>query len=120
MWPSTIAGWAGLVLAVLSSLAIILAVVIRLARQHIDNRINKTLELTVRTAVLDGMAPINVRLGNIDLQLVTQDGELARVRRIEQQINNGLADRQARIEDKMDTIIDHITWNGEERRDPSR
>ena len=120
MSPETFAGWAGLLLAVLSILTIILGVIIRLARHHINTRIDKTLEFTVRKAVIDGMAPVAVRLDNIDLQLVTQDGELARVRRIEEQINNGLMERQGRIEGKVDTIIDHITWDGEERRDPSR
>ena len=114
--PSTMATWAGLVFAVVSTLAIILGLVIRLARQHIDNRINKTLEFTVRKAIMDGLVPVNSRLDSMQIQLITQDGELSRIREIEETINNGLKDRQERIEEKVDTLIEHHLWDGKNRR----
>jgi len=115
--PSTLAGWAGLIFAVVGILSIILGLVIKLARSHIDNRINKTLEFTVRKAIVDGLIPVNARLDSMQIQLVTQDGELARIREIEQKINNGLEQRQERIEQKVDQIITHILWDGDERRE---
>ena len=121
--PATIGGWAGFIFATLSSLVIVLGVTVRLARQHIKTAVSSSTEFTVRKGVMDGMAPVNVRLDSLQLQLNTQDGELARVRRIEEQINNGLADRQERIESKVDrietdvtTILTHLAWNGDERR----
>ena len=107
---------AGLILALLSSLAIVLTVVIKLAQTHIDTRINKTLEFTVRKAIMDGLVPVNSRLDSMQIQLVTQDGELSRIREIEETINNGLKDRQERIEEKVDTLIEHHLWDGKNRR----
>lgn len=115
--PSNAAGWAGLILAILGILSIIFGLVIRLAKSHIDNRIHKTLEFTVRKAIVDGLVPVNTRLDSMQIQLVTQDGELARIRDIEQKINNGLESRQERIEDKVDTLLDRHLWDGKERRE---
>lgn len=115
--PTTLAGWAGLILAILGSLSIILGIVIKLAKSYIDSQINKTLASTIRKAVIDGLVPVTVSMGHIQLQLITQDGELARVRRIEEQINNGLITRQARIEKKVDRIIEHLVWDGNDRRE---
>ena len=114
--PSTAGGWAGLILALLTIFVVVGRVVIGLAKQHIKAQINTALEFTIRKAVLDGMSPVNVRLDAMQVQLITQDGELARIREIESQINNGLTDRQARIEEKVDTLIEHHMWDGKNRR----
>jgi len=114
--PSTLAGWAGLIFAVVGILSIILGLVIKLARSHIDNRITKTLEFTVRKAVVDGIVPINSRLDSMQIQLVTQDGELARIRDLETKINNGLEGRQKRIEAKVDQLLEHHLWDGQTER----
>jgi len=114
--PSSLAGWAGLVLAVLGILSIVLGVVISLAKTHIDNRIIKTLEFTVRKAIVDGLVPVNSRLDSMQIQLVTQDGELARIRDIEQKINNGLEERQKSIEGKVDELLQHYLWDGQTER----
>lgn len=121
MLPATVAGWAGLIFAVLGIASILLGVIIRLARQHIKSSIDKTLTVVLTEAVTVGMAPMAVRLDAVHTQLVTQDGELSRVlertRSIENTIDNGLCDRQKRIEDKMDRLFEHLLWDGEERRD---
>ena len=114
--PSTIAGWAGLILAALTILVVILRVVIGLAKQHISSQINTRLEFTIRRAVLDGTSAITTRLDAMQIQLVTQDGELARIRDIETKINNGLGERQERIEEKVDQLIEHHLWDGKNRR----
>ena len=114
--PSTVAGWAGLILATLTILVVVLRVVIGLAKQHIKAQINTALAFTIRKAVMDGVAPINARLDAMQLQLVTQDGELARIRDIETKINNGLGERQERIEEKVDQLIEHHLWDGTDRR----
>ncbi len=57
------------------------AVVIRLARAHIDRRIEKTLECVVKDAVKTEVEPLRI------------------------QINNGLTHRTTRIEDKVDLLI---------------
>ena len=114
--PTTAGGWAALILAALTILVVILRVVIGLAKQHISSQINTRLEFTIRRAVLDGTSAITTRLDAMQIQLITQDGELARIREIESQINNGLTDRQARIEEKVDTLIEHHMWDGKNRR----
>jgi hypothetical protein len=115
--PTTLGGWAGLIFAVVSTAAIILGIIIALAKSHIDNRINKTLAFTVKKAIVDGLIPVNSRLDSMQIQLVTQDGELARIRDLETIIKNGLEGRQRRIENKVDEILHHYVWDGTERRD---
>ncbi len=118
--PTTLAGWFGLMLTVLTLFTLILGVVIRMARQHINAAINKTLSDRLEVAVLNGNAPMAARLDAINTQLVTQDGELGRVLSrvgdVETTINNGLCARQERIEGKMDRLIEHLMWDGRERR----
>ena len=115
--PATLGGWAAFILATLSVMVIIIGTVIRLARMHIKSAVSTSTEFTVRKAVMDGLAPVNVRLDAMQVQLVTQDGELARIRVIEQKINNGLEARQERMEKKLDSIVEHFVWTGDERRD---
>jgi enoyl reductase-like protein len=121
--PSTLGAWAVLVLAVLSILTILLGATIKLARMHIDTRISKTLEFTVRKAIVDGLVPVNAKLDNtnqrldaMQIQLVTQDGELARIRDIETKINNGITERLASTERKVDQLIEHQLWDGQNDR----
>jgi hypothetical protein len=103
--PETLGGWVGLALAVLMILGIVGGLVIRLGRQQIDLRLNDKLGATVRIAVLDGLKPVETRLDGMQLQLTAQNGELARVRKLESKIDNGLIARQKRLEQRMDEII---------------
>lgn len=52
----------------------------------------------------------------LNLRLTTIEGEMVRIRQIEQVINNGLSERQGRIEEKLDSVIEHLMWDGRERR----
>lgn len=94
--PTTIGGWLasiGVISAVLLAWG---TVVIRLARAHIDRRIDTQMKATVESAVM------------------------AAVRPLELQINNGLTKRTERIEDKVDLLITQLIqskWDGDERRD---
>ena len=70
-----------------------LGLVIRLARAHIDNRINKTLPPEIEKAVVAAVEPLRV------------------------QIDNGLTDKTNRIDEKVDRLIEHLIWKGNERRE---
>ena len=110
--PLTAGSWVVLIVGVLTALTIIVTAVVKLGNAQIDARIRKTLATTVRTAIEDALLPLEVHLEAMRLQLVTQDGELARVRRIEAKIENGLMHRQVRIEDKVDRLLEHQGWDG--------
>jgi hypothetical protein len=90
---------------VLLILGIVSGLIVRLGRQQIDLRLNDKLGSTVRTAVLDGLKPVETRLDGMQLQLTAQNGELARVRRLESKIDNGLIARQKRLEERLDQMI---------------
>jgi len=115
--PTSLAAWAGLIFAVLSILALLIGTVVKLAKQHIASRINSELKSTIRTAILDGLKPVEIRMNNMQLQLVTQDGELARVRRIEEQLENGLTKEVCRQGEVLNDIQRHLMWSGEDRRE---
>ena len=120
MWPTTIGGWVGLGVGISVILTFLIGGTIRLAKLHIDSRITKALTDSVQAAVISGMAPINVTLAAMQLQITTQDGELVRIgdrtRSIETKIDNGLCARQERIEVKVDRLLSHYVWDGDERR----
>ena len=103
--PTTFAGWLGLILVMLTIVSIVGGVMMRIAQLYLEVAIPKTVQLS--------MEPIQV-------QLVTQDGELSRVldrtRAIETKLDNGLLARTSRMETKMDRLLEHLAWNGNERR----
>ena len=118
--PGTVAGWVGMILAVVTILSVTGTVIVKLAKNHISSNIDKKLGDRLEAAVLNGTAPMSARLDALHEQIVTQDGELARIgertRAIETTLNNGLCTRQERIETKMDRLLEHLLWNGDERR----
>jgi len=125
--PTTLGGWA-LVFSVFGAFVVgTVRVVFGMSLRHIDRKVDDKLEASVkavvREAVENAMAPLGVRLDAIDLRLTTQDGELERVRLIEQKIENGLSERTIRIEDRqiqiekdVAEIRSHLMWDGNERR----
>lgn len=89
----TLVEYASVTAAATAVLSAGLGVTIRLARAHIARRIDITLD---------------TKLDPIHLELKTMNGEITRIRVIEAQINNGLTDRQERIETKLDHLYDHL------------
>ena len=113
IYPDTLTGWLGVTLVTLSIVAVLVRVLIWVGNTHIDSRINRLMGDLIETA----MAPLDIHLEAIRLQLVAHGGELTRVRELEKTIENGLTHRQARIEEKMDRLLDYYAqWNGDERR----
>ena len=87
--------------------ATILAVVVRMAKNHIDRRVEQlcteSLGIEVEKAVTSAMTPIGTKLDTLHTQ-----------------VNNGLTDRQRRIEGLLDRLVEHFldgAWDGRERRD---
>jgi len=106
--PSTVGGWATLVAAVTTILMLWSGALAGVAKLWIGD--------IVRRSVDKGMGPVQ-------LELKAMNGELARVRLIEQKIENGLASDvaelksgQVRIEDRVDRIVEHMAWDGTTER----
>ena len=100
----------GAVLAVVTIVAIIGRPIISTARTHIQGRI-----ATEMAADRERLARIESLLEAHQLELVTMNGEMARVRQLEQTIKNGLTERTARIENsqndmqtKLDMVLDQL------------
>lgn len=92
--PADLESWVLLFVGILTITTIMLGTVIRLARAHIDRRIDMQLEDTVSIAVSRGLQDVPER-----------------VRLIEQKIDNGLAARQERIEKQVDRLVMHFLEN---------
>ncbi len=100
-------GWVELAAVMTGILIAWTSVGVSLIRRYI----NQTIGDVVRTSVDRALQPVQ-------LQLTVMNGELERVRVIEEKINNGLEARQERIETKMDRLISHLIWDGDDRRTP--
>ncbi len=103
--PSTLGGWVGLIAAVTMVMGAWSGFFITIAKRYIDQTVGNV----VRESIDAAMQPIR-------LELVTMNGELTRVRLIEQKIENGLTSEVNRIGSVVDDIVRHMMWNGEERR----
>jgi hypothetical protein len=86
--------WVVTIAATVAVLATVLGVIIKMARSHIDIR--------TRTTVRE---ELDRQMGPLRLELSTMNGEIGRVRVLEQKIENGLNDRLHRTEKKVDQII---------------
>lgn len=107
--PAAITGWVQLAALMTSVLAVWTGLAVTVAKGYIETAVGDT----VRTEMDKSMQPVQ-------LQLVTMNGEMARVRRIETKLENGLEKRQKRIEEQVDTIVRHLMWDGDtERRNRS-
>jgi hypothetical protein len=116
LFPETIGGWLTATGALLTITVILMGFLIKLANMQIDSRIRIILATTVSEAIEAAVAPIGLQLDAMQTQMAANGKELGRVRVIEAKIENGLAHRQERIETKMDSLLEHYAWNGDERR----
>jgi len=103
--PSTIAGWATTIAAVTVFLSVWTGAALSLGKQYI----HRTVADVVRESIDRAMQPIQ-------LQLITMNGELIRVREIESKLENGLTSEVARIGGVVDDIQRHFMWDGSDRR----
>lgn len=100
----------GALLAAVTIVAIIGRPIIATARTHIQGRIS-----TEMAADRERLARIESLLEAHQLELVTMNGEMARVRELEQTIKNGLTERtirmeasQGRLSEKLDEVLDQL------------
>ena len=104
-WPSTISGWTMLLASATVIFGAWTGAALRLGKRYIDQTVGDV----VRTSIDAAMQPVQ-------LELVTMNGELSRVRAIETQLENGLMKRTARIENQVDSIVRHLMWDGDTER----
>ncbi len=103
--PGTITGWFQLAALMTTVLAAWTGFAASIAKGYIKTAVGDT----VRTEMEKSMEPVQ-------LQLTTMNGEMARVRKIETKLENGLEKRQKRIEEQVDTIVTHLMWDGNSER----
>lgn len=84
-WPVVIAGAALTLSAVLAVL------------RGLDSFVQSRSEDVAREALDKALMPVR-------LELKTMNGELSRIRLLEQKLENGLGERQDRVEEKLDAI----------------
>lgn len=86
-------------------------------RAHINRRVDLKLEDAVDDAVTTAMAPLDVKLDAILINVAETSAAVGRVHDLEVIIKNGLSTKVASIETDVRDIRDHlIDWNGTERR----
>ena len=96
-FPSTAQGWAQLMGAITVVAGAWTGAIITIAKRYIDQTVGNV----VRESIDAAMQPVQ-------LQLITMNGELVRVRKIEAKIENGLTERQERIEKQVDKLVEHL------------
>jgi len=99
--PGTITGWFQLAALMTTVLAAWTGFAATIAKGYIKTAVGDT----VRTEMDKSMQPVQ-------LQLRTMNGEMVRVREIEVKLGNGLEARQERIEEQVNTIVNHLMWDG--------
>ena len=126
-WPETVGGWAALLLAVVTVTAIIGGVAINLLTRNINGTVYREVHSEVPPIVALCLREVNVKLDGIRLNQAEMSTELARVRLLESKIDNGLAAKVDRIDERQRLLVVQVAeihgwvqsrnhYDGEDRR----
>lgn len=128
--PETATGWVGLTVGLLTGASIVLGVTIRLARGHIDARVERT-ENKLREDLRDIVCEeVRKAVDPIHLELRTVVGEMGRLNELERttsrlagRIENGLTQNQQAIASdlrelrrELQELRSHLMWDGTTER----
>jgi hypothetical protein len=103
-WPETVGGWAALLLAVVTVIAIIGGVAINLLTRNINGTVYREVHGEVPQVVALCLREVNAKLDGIRINLAELSAEVGRVRVLESKIDNGLTHKVAEIDDKVKRI----------------
>ena len=129
MWPETVGGWAALLLAAVTVIAIIGGVAINLLTRNINGTVYREVHTEVPQVVALCLREVNIKLDGIRINQAEMSAELARVRLLESKIDNGLSTQVERLDERQRVIVAQVAemhglmqtmigWNGEDRRSP--
>jgi len=104
MWPETVGGWAALLLAVVTVMAVTGGVVVKLLTRNIDGTVYREVHTEVPTVVALCLREVNAKLDGIRLNQAEVSAELGRVRLLESKIDNGLTSKVDGLDEKVNRI----------------
>ena len=107
-WPETVGGWAALLLAVVTVIAIIGGVAVNLLTRNINGTVYREVHSEVPPVVALCLREVNVKLDGIRLNQAEMSAELARVRLLESKIDNGLSTQVERLDERQRVIVAQV------------
>lgn len=127
--PTTLGGWIAVLVGVVVIASTVGGLIVKLGSRHIDERVRREVHVQVPAVVAVALREVNAKLDGIRINQAELSSEVAVVRRLEVQINNGFATRVQNIEDRQSGLIEHVAemhgwmkasnqWNGDDRRTP--
>ena len=126
-WPETVGGWAALLLAVITVVAITGGVVVKLMTRNINGTVYREVHQEVPTVVALCLREVNAKLDGIRINQAELSAEVARVRLLEAKIDNGLSAKVDRIDERQRLLVVQVAeihgwvqsrnhYDGEDRR----
>ena len=104
MWPETVSGWAGLILALVLIIGGVGGIVVGLQRRNIKSEVYHVVHTEVPLMVESELRGVNVKLDGIRINQAELSAELSRVRVLEAKIDNGLTHKVNDIGEKVDRM----------------
>ena len=108
MWPETVGGWAALLLAVVTVVAITGGVIVKLLGRNIDGTVYREVHTEVPQVVALCLREVNAKLDGIRLNQAELSAEVARVRVLESKIDNGLSSKVEKIEERQNVLVEQV------------
>jgi len=126
-WPETVGGWAALLLAVVTVVAVVGGVIVKLLTRNINGTVYREVHTEVPQVVALCLREVNAKLDGIRINQAELSAEVARVRILESKIDNGLTSKVEKIETRQTVLVEQVAemhgwmaasngWNGEDRR----
>jgi len=127
MWPETVGGWAALLLAIVTVMAVIGGVVVKLLTRNINGVVYREVHTEVPTVVAFCLREVNAKLDGIRINQAELSAEVGRVRVLESKIDNGLSSKVEKIETRQTVLVEQVAemhgwmqathqYDGEDRR----
>ena len=127
MWPETVGGWAALLLAAVTVVAITGGVIVRLLTRNINGTVYREVHTEVPQVVALCLREVNAKLDGIRINQAELSAEVARVRVLESKIDNGLSAKVDRIDERQRLLVVQVAeihgwvqsrnhYDGEDRR----
>ena len=126
-WPETVGGWAALLLAVVTVIAVTGGVIVKLLTRNINGTVYREVHTEVPQVVALCLREVNAKLDGIRLNQAELSAEVARVRVLESKIDNGLSAKVDRIDERQRLLVVQVAeihgwvqfrnhYDGEDRR----
>ena len=126
-WPETVGGWAALLLAIVTVMAVTGGVIVKLLTRNIDGTVYREVHTEVPAVVALCLREVNAKLDGIRINQAELSAEVGRVRVLESKIDNGLSSKVEKIETRQTVLVEQVAemhgwmqathqYDGEDRR----